>query len=155
MVSRSLILILFPFTSDQTNKHPSYFDFDYTMGSVGEERTFPLKRPRGHKVPVPRWSLKFQDSVTHVYTLYVGVQCRSGDAAIQSNIEDIIESKLTGNTDTKAPAIDTFRVTDGFDLKVASSIPWRLLNADVNVCDCRDRESGSRTGLLVEASRRH
>jgi hypothetical protein len=89
------------------------------MASVSEERTFPLKRPLGHKVPVPRWSLKFPDSVTHVYTLYVGIQSHSEHAiATRTKGEDIIEHALISSNANKPTAVDTFRVTDGFDLEV-------------------------------------
>lgn len=89
------------------------------MGSVGEERTYPLKRPRGHKAPVPRWSLKFPDTVTHICTLYIGLQCRLRDAAVRDKTEDIIEALLNRKVnDDEVPAVDTFRVTDGFDLEV-------------------------------------
>jgi hypothetical protein len=86
-----------------------------------EKRTFPLKRPRGHKVPVPRWSLQFPDTVTHIYTIYIGVQCHSKDTTLQNKAETLIENLLITNNPNKPPAIDTFRVTDGFDLEVGKS----------------------------------
>lgn len=86
------------------------------MACEVEARTFPLKRPRGHKVPVPRWSLKFPDTVTHIYTLYVGVQCHCENKAARERVEDLIQAALSGGS--KPPAIDTFRVTAGFDLEV-------------------------------------
>lgn len=124
------------------------------MGSVGEERMYPLTRPRGHKVPVPRWSLRFPDSVSHVYTLYVGVQCRSGSTDIQSVVEGIIEERLSGDNDSKPPAIDTFRVTDGFDLKVNQSNSPSLHDAYIYISDDRDHESGLHIGHQAKHSKR-
>ncbi|KAK3674708.1 hypothetical protein LTR78_005430 [Recurvomyces mirabilis] len=83
------------------------------MGSIGE-RQYPLKKPAGHKPPVPRWTLKLPEDVSHIYTLYVGVQSRDGKDA--SEVEKTIEQGLNDGTD-KPAAIDTFRVTDGFDLR--------------------------------------
>jgi hypothetical protein len=37
-------------------------------------RTYPLRKPENHRVPVPRWTLSLPDDVTHVYTVYIGVQ---------------------------------------------------------------------------------
>ena len=78
-------------------------------------RTFPLKQPKGHKPPVPRWLLKLPDQVSHVYTIYVGVQCRGDDRIGCRTAEEIVQS-LLGRGSSGVPAIDTFRVTDGFDL---------------------------------------
>ncbi|GIZ38923.1 hypothetical protein CKM354_000232200 [Cercospora kikuchii] len=86
-----------------------------TMGSVEpiESRTYPLKRPNGHKPPVPRWTLKLPREVSHVYTLYIGVQSHKNEAQKRQEAEEIIDSILDAN---RPPAVDTFRVTHGFDL---------------------------------------
>lgn len=79
-------------------------------------RTFPLKKPKGHKPPVPRWCLKFPGSVTTVCTLYIGVQSHRGNEVARLNAEATIDSILE-EADLKHPVIDTFRVTNGFDVK--------------------------------------
>ncbi|SMR42162.1 unnamed protein product [Zymoseptoria tritici ST99CH_1E4] len=85
------------------------------MGSIDrDERTYPLKRPRGHKPPVQRWSMTFPAAVKYIYTLYVGIQSRGNGSAAQSKAESIVQALLD---ESKAPAIDTFRVTNGFDVK--------------------------------------
>ncbi|USW48701.1 Putative hem-containing dehydratase [Septoria linicola] len=86
------------------------------MGSIGqqEERTYPLKRPKGHKPPVTRWTLRLSNDVSHVHTLYVGVQGHHGDCQGRKIAEDIIGKVLDNNG--QPPVIDTFRVTNGFDL---------------------------------------
>jgi hypothetical protein len=71
-----------------------------------------LKKPSGHKPPVPRWTLKLPDDVSHVYTLYAGVQCHSTRTELSKTIEDRIEVILGGS----AAALDVLRVTNGFDL---------------------------------------
>ncbi|EME49357.1 hypothetical protein DOTSEDRAFT_68211, partial [Dothistroma septosporum NZE10] len=87
-----------------------------TMGSIGEqERTYPLRKPEGHKPPVPRWSLQFAESIKQVYTLYIGVQSHHGNEEARSQAEAVVESIL-GDADIQEPVIDTFRVTNGFDL---------------------------------------
>ncbi|EME89490.1 uncharacterized protein MYCFIDRAFT_26081 [Pseudocercospora fijiensis CIRAD86] len=86
------------------------------MGSIGEpeQRTYPLKQPKNHQVPVPRWSLKLPPSVDRIYTIYVGAQCHRGNTAARERAEKVIEDIL--NSNSTPPIIDTFRVTHGFDL---------------------------------------
>lgn len=94
------------------------------MGSIEQsERTYPLKKPKGHKPPVPRWSLKLPDTVTHIYTLYVGVQCHRGNTAARNKAERAIDS-LLDDSSSHGRIMDIFRVTDGFDLE--NSKVWVL-----------------------------
>lgn len=80
-------------------------------------RKYDLKRPPGHKVAIPRWTLKFPDGVTHTYTLYVGVQCRSAAAeGSAKKVEQRIQTLLESDADGKPEALDTFRVTEGLDI---------------------------------------
>ncbi|KAF1823670.1 uncharacterized protein K489DRAFT_317968 [Dissoconium aciculare CBS 342.82] len=79
-------------------------------------RTHPLKKPSGHRPPVPRWTLKLPDGVSRIHTIYVGVQSHSsssGAAGASRAGEDAIAAILAGS---RAAATDTFRVTHGFDL---------------------------------------
>lgn len=86
------------------------------MGSIGEERTFPLKKPKGHRPPVPRWSLKLPKDITQIYTLYVGVQSHSANQSLREQAQSKIDAILNAS-ENKAPAMDVFRVTNGFDLE--------------------------------------
>lgn len=87
------------------------------VGEVVEtkDRKYPLKRPPKHKVPVPRWTLKLPDGVTHIYTLYLGAQVHSGDKSAVSGAEKFIRNFLD-DKDGKPIAVDVMRVTNGFDL---------------------------------------
>lgn len=79
-----------------------------------QNRTHDLKKPPGHKVAVPRWTLKFPPHVTHTHTLYIGAQARTGaNPDTVRHLEQKIETLLD---DAHPEALDTFRVTEGFDL---------------------------------------
>lgn len=89
------------------------------MGSIEQgERTYPLKKPEGHKPPVPRWSLRFPDAITDIYTIYVGVQGHRNNKTARDKAEQVIDSVFGAQTLYK-PVVDTFRVTNGFDLEDA------------------------------------
>lgn len=79
-----------------------------------QSRTYDLKKPPGHKVAVPRWTLKFPPHVTHTHTLYIGVQARTG--ASPNAAQDLEQKTEKLLRDAKPEALDTFRVTEGFDL---------------------------------------
>ncbi|KAK0270331.1 hypothetical protein LTR35_014130 [Friedmanniomyces endolithicus] len=85
------------------------------MGSIGE-RKHPLKKPADHKPPVPRWTLKLPHDVPHIYTLYVGVQTRDANSEHVVGLEQTIQQRMSDSPNEPA-AIDTFRVTDGFDVR--------------------------------------
>ena len=53
----------------KSGKRRAEFSFN-TMAS----RTYPLRQPPGHKPPVPRWQLVFPESISSVFTAYIGVQ---------------------------------------------------------------------------------
>lgn len=86
------------------------------MGVVQEEgRKYPLKRPSKHQVQVPRWTLKLPEDVTHIYTVYVGVQSHGSDRSTATKAEQSIQRWL--DDDSGQPiAVDVFRVTHGFDI---------------------------------------
>lgn len=79
------------------------------------DRTYKLHRPPEHKVPIPRYVLKLPSSVTHVYTLYLGVQSRSPDSKSLSRAHDFIQDFLN-NGEGKPIATDVLKVSQGFDL---------------------------------------
>ena len=92
------------------------------MGSVGQEeqRTYPLKRPKGHRPPVTRWTLRLPHDVIRIFTLYIGVQSHSSQSQVRRDAEDIIDGILLSQN----PIMDTFRVTNGFD--IVDSKVWVL-----------------------------
>jgi len=44
-------------------------------------RIYPLRKPKDHRLPIPRWKLALPSDITHVYTAYLGVQQRSDNQA--------------------------------------------------------------------------
>lgn len=94
------------------------------MGSIDREenRKYPLKRPKGHKPPVTRWTLRLPRCVDRVYTLYIGVQSHGGDGQILLEAEGIIDEILLEQD--SPPVMETFRVTNGFD--ITGSKVWVL-----------------------------
>lgn len=104
-----------------------------TMIVEEENRRYPLKRPKGHKVPVPRWTLKLPDDVTHVYTLYLGVQ--SHDRHTNASTAERSIEKWLGVDQERPLAVDTFRVTNGFD--IVDSRVWVAYWTDSNSFNSR------------------
>lgn len=40
-------------------------------------RKYPLRQPKNHVPPIPRWTLQLPDTIDRVFTAYLGVQCHS------------------------------------------------------------------------------
>ncbi|KAL5597496.1 hypothetical protein FOBRF1_011289 [Fusarium oxysporum] len=81
-------------------------------------RIYPLRKPEGHKLPIPRWHLALPDDVTHVCTAYIGVQSHSDtqDVDIARNkATEIIQAWVS--SDTGPEAYETFAVIDGCDVQ--------------------------------------
>ncbi|KAI1068791.1 hypothetical protein LB507_006578 [Fusarium sp. FIESC RH6] len=81
-------------------------------------RIYPLRKPKNHRVPVPRWHLALPGDVTHVCTAYIGVQkhnaSQDADHARDEAVA-IIQSWLRGETGPSA--YETFAVVDGCDVQ--------------------------------------
>lgn len=78
-------------------------------------RKHDLKKPPGHKPSIPRYTLRFPDTVSRIHTLYVGVQCRSQASAVRETTREL-EARIQALLDDGNPeAQETFRVTEGFD----------------------------------------
>ncbi|KAI1021658.1 hypothetical protein LB503_013268 [Fusarium chuoi] len=92
-------------------------------------RKYALRKPQGHKLPIPRWHLALPDDVTHVCTAYIGVQVHS-----DTQDADIARNKATGaiqawvNSDAGPEAYEAFAVIDGCD--VQESTIWVLYWSD-------------------------
>ncbi|KAF2148268.1 hypothetical protein K461DRAFT_282700, partial [Myriangium duriaei CBS 260.36] len=54
-------------------------------------RLYPKKQPPNHKPPVPRWTLKFPNDITNVFTAYVGAQWYGA-----ANDRDGLDSAIQG-----------------------------------------------------------
>ncbi|KAL5613744.1 hypothetical protein FOVSG1_002807 [Fusarium oxysporum f. sp. vasinfectum] len=81
-------------------------------------RIYPLRKPEGHKLPIPRWHLALPDDVTHVCTAYIGAQSHSDtqDVDIARNkATEIIQAWVS--SDTGPEAYETFAVIDGCDVQ--------------------------------------
>jgi hypothetical protein len=97
------------------------------MGTIDEDnRRYPLKRPKNHKIPMPRWILRMPDHVSHIYTLYIGVQYHR---KASSNESEQQVQKWLDDADGLPIAVDTFRVTNGFD--IVDSKVWVAYWTDV------------------------
>ncbi|WQF86779.1 Putative aliphatic aldoxime/phenylacetaldoxime dehydratase [Colletotrichum destructivum] len=82
-----------------------------------EPRTYPLRRPDGHRPPVPRWHLVLGD-VKSVVTAYIGVQPHSCDSSTVQAVGEAtaaIEAWLTGDEDSRPLASERFKHLDGED----------------------------------------
>lgn len=80
-----------------------------------DERRYPLRQPPNYKAPVTRWNLKLPDHVSHIYTLYVGVQTHGGECRDTVAAEKTIQGWLD-ETHGRPAAVDVMRVTEGFDV---------------------------------------
>ncbi|KAK5994635.1 Phenylacetaldoxime dehydratase-like protein [Cladobotryum mycophilum] len=88
-------------------------------------RTYPLVKPKDHRPPIPRWSLKFPNEATHVYTAYLGVQWHSkSPATIQAALQAIhaTRSWIDNNASDPSFAFESFNFLDGND--APSSKVW-------------------------------
>ncbi|RGP58826.1 phenylacetaldoxime dehydratase [Fusarium longipes] len=84
-------------------------------------RIHPLRKPKNHRVPVPRWHLTLPDGVTHVCTAYIGVQKHSDNPGADDARDEaiaVIRSWMQENTDL-APS-EMFTVIDGCDVQEAT-----------------------------------
>ena len=101
------------------------------------DRKYPLKRPAAHKVPVPRWTLKLPSEVSHIYTVYVGVQSLEEDKDATSKAEQSVQAWLDRDQG-KPTAVDIFRVTNGFDL--VDSTVWVAYWTEAEGCASKLRD---------------
>ncbi|KAL0933643.1 phenylacetaldoxime dehydratase [Colletotrichum truncatum] len=80
-------------------------------------RTYPLRQPKNHKPPIPRWQLVLPEDVDHLFTAYVGVQPHSdvseGSEAVKEAIASI-QAWLDSDSD-RPLANECFNHLDGDD----------------------------------------
>ena len=79
-------------------------------------RLYPLKQPHNYTPPVPRWTLQLPSDVTHIHTLYIGIQRHSSTPA---SLDAYTAASHSISTYLQRPpaalATDTLAVTSGFD----------------------------------------
>jgi hypothetical protein len=55
-------------------------------------RTYPYRKPKNHRVPVPRWTLSLPKHVENVYTSYIGVQRHDDEDETQNGVARAIDA---------------------------------------------------------------
>ncbi|KAH6637872.1 heme-containing dehydratase protein [Boeremia exigua] len=77
-------------------------------------RVYPLRKPKNHRLPVPRYTLTLPDGVDHVYTSYIGVQQHSDDPASAAAKRTVCEYIRTWLLSAHQPAsYESFSLLDG------------------------------------------
>ncbi|KAF6802799.1 phenylacetaldoxime dehydratase family [Colletotrichum musicola] len=54
------------------------------------QRTYPLRQPKNHKPPIPRWQLVLGENVDRVFTAYVGSQTHTNSKEGVATVEAVI-----------------------------------------------------------------
>ncbi|KAF5005689.1 hypothetical protein FDECE_7888 [Fusarium decemcellulare] len=84
-------------------------------------RIYPLRKPKNHRLPIPRWKLSLSNGISSVFTVYIGVQRHSNDkgaALAHSQATSAIQKWLSG---TEGPsAFEQFTLIDGCDIEDTS-----------------------------------
>lgn len=87
-------------------------------------RKYPKKQPPSWKPPVPRWQLVFPEGITHVYTLYIGIQSHSPtpNETLTTATHHLIELINSTNPDTS----DSFLTEEDLAHDIPNSRVWVL-----------------------------
>jgi hypothetical protein len=81
-------------------------------------RTHPYRKPKNHRVPVPRWTLSLPESVEHVYTLYIGIQQHSDEDETKKATTRAIDACQQWLAQDNGPATyESFTVLDNIYAK--------------------------------------
>ncbi|KAL4875225.1 hem-containing dehydratase protein [Aspergillus karnatakaensis] len=89
---------------------------------MSSDRVYPLARPKGHKPPMERWKLEF-DEPGQIHTVYIGVQRHDSTPNTLATFESAtkaVESWLEKNEE--CPQYEKFHFLEGDDLP--ESITW-------------------------------
>jgi hypothetical protein len=110
-------------------------------------RIYPLRQPKGHRPPVPRWQLKLPESIDRVFTAYIGVQRHSTASSATVAAERAAEAIHTWlKHDGDRPiSFESFSVIDGDD----------VTGADVWVCYWTDAGAFDRSVQRLSLSNIH
>jgi hypothetical protein len=104
------------------------------MSCPFSNRTYPLRQPKNHKPPVPRWHLVLPETVDTIYTAYIGIQNHDATSpsalSAVSKAESAIQSWLDGSgsnssssqshSDDRPSSYESFTVIDGDDVPGSS-----------------------------------
>ncbi|CAG9984447.1 unnamed protein product [Clonostachys byssicola] len=84
-------------------------------------RLYPLRKPKGHKLPIPRWKLVLDKDVSHVFTAYIGIQQHSDvEAASRAKSQATAAIQAWLKTDVGPSAFEKFSLVDGCDVHDAA-----------------------------------
>lgn len=84
-------------------------------------RLYALRKPKGHRLPIPRWKLALASNVSHVFTAYIGIQQQSdNEAAVQAKSQATAAIQAWLKTDTGPSAFECFSLIDGCDVPSAA-----------------------------------
>ncbi|KAF6805714.1 phenylacetaldoxime dehydratase family [Colletotrichum sojae] len=88
-------------------------------------RTYPLRQPKNHKPPIPRWQLVLGENVDRVFTAYVGSQShttsKEGAASVEAVIATI-KSRIDSDKTDRPLAYEQFNHLEGDD--APGTIVW-------------------------------
>lgn len=86
-------------------------------------RLHPFRKPKNHRLPVPRWRLVLPNSISHVFTAYIGVQTYDDAPATSvARLQVITEVQEWLKGDDRPSAYECFDHIDGCD--VQRTIIW-------------------------------
>ncbi|RMJ03543.1 hypothetical protein BHE90_013087 [Fusarium euwallaceae] len=83
-------------------------------------RLYPLRQPKNHRLPIPRWKLKFPSGISHVYTAYIGIQQHADHQAALEAKDDAISAVQAWLKAEEPSAFERFNVIDGSDIHNAA-----------------------------------
>ncbi|KAL2812722.1 heme-containing dehydratase protein [Aspergillus granulosus] len=85
---------------------------------MGADRIYPLARPKGHRPPMERWKLEFEDGQTRIHTAYIGVQRHDLDTSTVISFGKAmkaIQTWLDAIALDERPAFENFEFLEGDD----------------------------------------
>lgn len=83
-------------------------------------RLYPLRKPKNHRLPIPKWKLTVPSSASHVHTAYIGIQQRSDErAAVQARAQATAAVQDWLRTDDGPLASESFTLINGNDVQNA------------------------------------
>lgn len=98
---------------------PNHLSLAAPMASPA--RIYPLRKPKNHRLPTPRWKLDLTNGISSVFTVYIGIQRHSDDQETKR-----AQSQATSAVQKWISAIDgpstfeKFTSIDGCDLQGSS-----------------------------------
>ena len=79
-------------------------------------RLYPLRKPRNHRVPIPRWKLSLPANVEQVFTSYVGIEQHEESAvAAQAKEEGVCAIQQWLRQSDAPEAVEAFTTLDNYN----------------------------------------